>query len=102
MTEHEIQTAIINYLKEREDIYFWRNNVGRKKNMFFGLKGSGDLLGVIKPSGKFLSIEIKNETGKTSEEQDNFIKKINDMGGVAFVARDLKTVIDKLQLVNAI
>ena len=96
-TEHEIQTSITNYLKTRSDIYFWRNNVGRKNNLFFGLKGSGDILGIIKPTGKLISVEIKNESGKLSPEQTEFITKINSMGGIAFVARSVDEVVDKLK-----
>jgi hypothetical protein len=97
MTESAIQKQIINYLKDQPDIFFFRNNVGRKKNMYFGYKGSGDILGIIKPSGRFISIEIKDAKGKLSKEQVEFMETINFMGGVAFIARSLDDVVKNLK-----
>lgn len=97
MMEHEIQKEIITYLKARPDVFFWRNNVGRKKNLYFGLKGSGDLMGIIRPSGRLLSIEIKNEKGKLSDEQIEFMETINSFGGIAFIAHSVKDVEEYLK-----
>jgi penicillin-binding protein-related factor A (putative recombinase) len=97
MTESAIQKQIINYLKNRPDIFFFRNNVGRKKNMYFGYKGSGDLLGIMRPSGRFISIEVKQEKGECSEEQIQFMAMINSMGGIAFIAKSVDDVVEKLK-----
>lgn len=54
----------------------------------YGLcKGSSDLIGILKPSGRFFALELKNSKGKTTEEQELFIKLVNRMGGYAGVAR---------------
>lgn len=63
----------------------------------FSQVGVPDLLVCYK--GKFLGIEIKNETGKTSPLQDHNIVEIRRAGGVSFVARsveDVRAVIDKI------
>lgn len=94
MLEKVIQTQILNYL-EGEGVFCWRNNTGgfKKDNghfYSFGKKGSGDIIGIYK--GRFLSIEVKNEKGRVSDSQKEFIKKVNDEGGIAFVARSVEVV----------
>lgn len=61
-----------------------------------GAKGVPDILGCFQ--GKFLGIEVKTENGRLSPEQDRFIKNLNDAGGIAFVARSVDDVIEKLGL----
>ena len=57
----------------------------------YGLtKGSSDLIGILKPSGRFFALELKTLTGKITEEQVMFIKLVNNMGGYAAVARTLE------------
>lgn len=57
----------------------------------YGLcKGSSDLIGIIKPSGRFFALELKTLSGKVTEEQVMFIKLVNNMGGYAAVARTIE------------
>ena len=59
--------------------------------------GISDIIACYK--GKFIGIEVKNETGKTSPLQDVNLKMINEAGGIGLVARcteDVKKVIDNL------
>ena len=58
------------------------------------VKGLPDLIGCF--GGRFLAIEVKRKNGKVSPEQEAMIARINRAGGLAFVARDLETVIEKL------
>lgn len=97
--EAGIQRAILDYLEIRQ--YFcWRNNTGAAvssyngKSRFFryGLIGSGDILGLTK-AGRFFSVEVKAPGKKPSENQENFIAKVNASGGLAFVAYDVDDVI---------
>ena len=63
----------------------------------FSQVGVADLLVCYK--GKFLAIEIKNETGKTSPLQDVNIELVKKAGGISFVARsveDVRQVIDNI------
>jgi len=70
----------------------WRNNAGVLKDasgrpIRYGLcVGSADLIGVA-PDGKFLAVEVKTATGRTSEAQDRFIAAVLRLGGRAGVAR---------------
>jgi len=64
------------------------------------MKGIPDILGIL-PGGAFLAIEVKKpKPDKTypSKEQKAFMKRINDDGGIAFVARDVDTVKKMLKL----
>lgn len=63
----------------------------------FSQVGVADLLVCYK--GRFLAIEIKNETGKTSPLQDVNIEQVRNAGGISFVARsveDVRKVIDNI------
>ena len=63
----------------------------------FSQVGVADLLVCYK--GRFLAIEIKNETGKTSPLQDVNIELVKKAGGISFVARsveDVRRVIDNI------
>lgn len=95
MKESEIQKQILDYL-ESKDIFCWRNNVGRKHNLQFGKKGSGDITGLLK-NGKRLEIEVKDEKGKQSEEQKNFQQMIKNNKGLYILARCLGDVIKKIK-----
>ena len=50
--------------------------------------GSGDLIGIHSPSGRFVSIELKTEAGRLSEEQHLFHGLVQDRGGYSSVARN--------------
>lgn len=78
----------------------WRNETGGYKLANGGFVraglcvGSSDLIGYYKcrKSGKavFLAVEIKRPGKKTSPAQDNFINRVNENGGIAFVCSDSK------------
>ena len=59
-------------------------------------KGVPDL--ICCQNGRMIGIEVKTKMGRVSPEQIEFIKRINDAGGLAFVARSLDDVIEKLEL----
>lgn len=113
-TQVEIQLA---FNKGRRRL--WRNdngicyqarNISRCKDsmilvdpkvMHYGLcKDSSDLVGftsvTITPEmigaeiAIFTAIEVKSEEGRLTEGQSNFIKMVNNFGGISFVARSLK------------
>ena len=89
--------ACLAYLKVR-GIFAWRNNSrvlplegkgGRKGLYRFGVKGGGDIFGVL-PGGRFLSIECKTAKGKTSLDQEAWMNEVNDQGGLARVVRSIE------------
>jgi len=59
-------------------------------------KGVSDIIGIYK--GRFLAIEVKTPKGKVTEAQRAFIDRVNKEGGIAFVARSVEDVIEKLEL----
>jgi hypothetical protein len=61
-----------------------------------GFPGVSDIIGCYK--GRMIAIELKAPHGIVSPAQQQFIDRINEAGGLAFVAKDLDTVIDKLNL----
>ena len=77
----------------------WRNNTGAvkvdKRFIRYGVKGSSDIVGVIKGSGRFLAVEAKRPyikgvqaAGKLSDDQKAFLKAVRDANGVAVVIDD--------------
>jgi len=94
--EKDIQKQIIKYLLMKGH-YVWRNNTGmmRQESRFihFGKRGSSDILGCQKGTGKLIAIEVKAKHGKTTPFQDEFAKNVQERGGIAIVARSIEDVI---------
>jgi len=98
--EKEIENSILNYLDFLPNCFAWKNqNVGiydarkrtyRKSNSKHQFKGISDILGIYK--GKMLAIEVKQPKKKPTEDQQKFINKINENGGIAFVATCINDV----------
>lgn len=57
------------------------------------IRGTADILGLKLGSGQLIAIEVKTPKGKVSEDQKEFLKKIESFGGIALVARSLDDVI---------
>lgn len=99
-TENEIQKSILDYLRTRQ-YHCWRNNTGMHRAMYgdkerfvrFGQVGSGDILGMTR-AGRFFSIEVKRPGKKPTSEQLDFIKKVHENNGLAFVASSIDDVIN--------
>jgi len=77
-----------------------RQNTGTAKvgNRFirFGWPGCSDVIGQLR-DGRFLAVEVKAPTGKPSTEQSLFLARINQAGGLAFVARNCRDVLNNLK-----
>ena len=77
----------------------WRNTTGTIFNngrwISFGKKGSGDIFVIVKPSGRFLSVEAKVARRKGTDNQEAWMAKVREAGGVAGVARSMADL-DKL------
>jgi len=98
MKESEIQSDILNYLNLEPDIFAWRNQTtgiyDAKAGVFrktggFSIRGASDILGLIKPSGRLIAIEVKSAKGKLSDDQVAFLSKVNRQGGAAVCVRSL-------------
>ena len=98
--EQQIQKQILDYLRYR-GIFCWKNNTAgifvRSRNTFIPSHAPGvaDILGILK-DGRFLAIEVKAAKGKVAPHQQAFLDEIAARGGVAFVARSIEDVQQKL------
>lgn len=105
MTANVLTRNILAYLNIM-GIKAWRNNTGavsmqgnanqRSRFVRYGVKGSGDILGVMR-GGRFISIEIKAGRDKLRESQQEWIDEIEALGGIAFVARSEQDVVDRIE-----
>lgn len=94
MLEKDIQKSIIEYLGYKKH-FFWRNNSGamvseyngKKRFMRFGEVGSPDIC-VIK-GGQFIGLEVKNEKGRLSKDQENWGAECILAGGKYYVVRSI-------------
>jgi hypothetical protein len=67
--------------------------------MTFGLcVGSADIIGIHKPTGRFLAFEVKTAKGKPTKEQLNFIEQVRAANGVAGIVRSVE---DALRLIGS-
>jgi hypothetical protein len=65
--------------------------------MTFGLcVGSADIIGIHKPTGRFLAFEVKTKTGKPTKEQLNFIEQVRAANGIAGIVRSTQDALDLL------
>lgn len=70
---------------------------------FQGMPGVSDLIGILPsnpdqcPSGRFLAIECKRpKGGRLSEAQEQFLARVNELGGVGIVVDSLESLEEKL------
>lgn len=95
-TETEFKRDLTKALNAAPGIYVWRNASGcirsGKAWLHLAPKGSGDLIGVVKPDGLLLSIECKvgkakdNGTG-TLDAQEAWAHRMADAGAVHVTAQ---------------
>jgi hypothetical protein len=85
-----------------QGVYCWRQNQGaiaavsRGKRRFFrfaGAAGVSDILGLLRPSGRFLAVEVKRPGGRPTPEQQVFLETVQANGGLALCVHSL----DELQ-----
>lgn len=98
--EGATKNLICSYLSKVGLFFFIHDSVGifnRKANAYmsnkspYRIKGVSDILGIL-PDGRLFAIEVKAGKNTATPEQKEFIKQINDRGGVAFVARSIDDV----------
>jgi hypothetical protein len=93
LREQDIQNAIRLAVGGLDDVRLWRNSTGslpdsRGVRVRFGLAvGSSDLVGILAPSGRLLSLEVKTARGRTTSEQETWMTIVRRFGGFACVVR---------------
>lgn len=61
-----------------------------------GVKGASDLIGVLRPNGQLIAVEVKTGTGQLTKEQRAFGKMIESQGGIFVCARSVDDVANRL------
>jgi len=103
--EGAVVQACLDYLKIY-GAFAWRNNTGalkdkRDRPVYFGKPGSADILGVL-PGGRFIAVECKSKKGKLSDKQELFLAEVEQLGGVAIVAKSVDDVIKGVENRNGL
>lgn len=87
-------TAIITFLNyngcvarriNTHGVYDAKNQIYRK--LQGQAKGTSDIIGIQKGTGRFIAIEIKIGTDSLSPEQHGFLNDISEGGGIAMIAK---------------
>lgn len=102
LSANKLTNSVLNYLNS-SGFMAWRNNTmgvwDAKKQCyrkFNGLRGVGDILGIHKATGTFLSVEIKAGKDKLSVYQKKFIEDIEKHNGLACEVRQISDLIQYL------
>jgi hypothetical protein len=85
VSEKEIVSAILRYLKTVPRCFAWKEHGG-----MYGTAGIPDIIACI--DGRFYAFEVKTEIGRTTKLQDAIIRKILACGGTALVVRSVDEV----------
>ena len=59
-------------------------------------KGVSDIIGCYE--GTFFAIEVKTQKGVITEHQKDFLRRVEEAGGIAIVARSCEDVVEALGL----
>ena len=91
LTESQITKQIRDLLNACQ-IFHWKNWSGPMTYP----KGIADILGIYK--GQFLAIEVKRPGYKPTVDQQAFLDRVNEAGGIGFVAWFPEDVVKRLGL----
>lgn len=100
-SEQGIQKSILDYLRLKKYVAFKHHSTGsgvRNGKAFFfshSEKGISDIIACSR-EGRFIAIEVKKPGGKPSEEQLDFLERVNQNGGIGILAYSLDDVIGKV------
>ena len=99
MSETELVTSVLSALALEPGVVAWRNNTGMARvhgsHVRFGLgSGSADIIGILRPGGRFVALECKTEKGKASLEQHAWRTRVEEHGGVYGLVRSVQEARD--------
>lgn len=103
VTEATIESQIREALGALPDVRLWLNEVGvdelrTGRWIHYGLaNGSADLIGMLAPHGRFLSIEVKKPGGRVRSDQFAWAKMIVAAGGFAALVRGVDDAIEAIE-----
>lgn len=90
-----VMEQIREHLGKKLDLVIFRNQGGaaevKGQWQSYGLtNGASDLIGLLKPSGRFFACEVKKPGGRRTPEQKLFIDLVNNFGGYGFFAESVE------------
>ena len=94
MTEKDIVTAIMRYLKTIPMCFAWKQHGG-----MYGMAGLPDIICCI--GGRFVAFEVKTASGRLTKLQEITIQKIKAAKGEAYKVTsvgDVKEILDSLEV----
>ncbi|MCR4437085.1 MAG: VRR-NUC domain-containing protein [Eubacteriales bacterium] len=94
MTEKEITSAIMRYLKFVPECFCWKEHGG-----MYDTAGLPDIICCIK--GRFVAFEVKTASGRLTKLQEAAMRKIKAAKGEAFKVTsvgDVKVILDALEV----
>ena len=91
-TPEALLTRAVRSLLNAAGIMHWKHYGGGP----IGEKGIADIIGCYK--GRMIAIELKSSKGVLSPAQAEFLRRINEAGGLAFCAKTIDEVIHNLGL----
>ncbi len=89
-TETGLMFRIRETLVQSGHVMLWRSNTGfdRERRVKYGLGlGGADLVGLLRPSGRFAAFEVKTPLGRISREQSMWHTAVRNAGGFVAVVR---------------
>jgi hypothetical protein len=91
VSETSILVAIHDAIALTGRALLWRNQTGQIGRVRFGLGvGGADLVGVVRPSGRFFALEVKTATGRLSVEQRAWARAVTGAGGFVACVRSVE------------
>jgi penicillin-binding protein-related factor A (putative recombinase) len=99
MKETYIRNSICSWLRFHDALVVIYDNVGiydqrlgryRRRDNVHRILGVADLIVLWKKH--YIAIEVKSPEGRVSEHQKIFLEKVNELGGIGFVARSINDV----------
>jgi len=92
----DLKHACIEFLRLNGHVA-WGNNTGafageyggKRRFVRFSVKGASDVFAVLRPSGRFLAVEVKVGKDRLRPEQIAFMESIRAAGGAAIEVRSL-------------
>lgn len=93
-SEAVVLASVLRYVRIHPKVAWIRRiNTGAVKMhgaryMTFGFVGCSDLIGQL-TDGRFLAIECKSDKGQLTDEQQQFLDRVNRHGGVAGMVRSI-------------
>lgn len=112
--ESDVLTACLQWL-QFQGVWCWRQNQGAIPlpkggyRRFVGLKGVADILGILPQTvqivgesapvtfGNLLAVETKRPGEKLRPEQEDFLRRVNDLGGVGLCVHSLTELENQLK-----